>query len=548
MKRIKSYGDGGRTRALAPEDAAISKVLMERNRGKNFVDRAYDYQHQPSIQIPGQLYRSTHLMSYDTNSDGTGRVYPEVVQRNGNLQHLTGDNAWNYADSTGEYITTPSWKTADMLSNYGYKKATGIPTNQYGGTINDNNMKKKGYSIPGYERGGYASYENGNRGISKLGSIIDMATNNNMDYPNPIPHEHPVYRTQNGIMANGGYLGYMQSNPQGGGVMYTNGVRMHQNPQPHGGSNMNGSSWSKFGGNVDNQNFLPAPLEYAYLQQGGHVDRYSHGGYPYYDSSAYPYEDGGQVDNTPDEMKSGGIHINPANKGKFNATKAKTGKTTEELTHSSNPVTKKRAIFAQNASHWSHKKQYGGALRKFVDGGETIPPMEPTMPQPLPTPMPPSPGMPGAYAPPTIPQDQMPQAPPPVFNDESFRDDDRQPQRRQQPIGTGFNNLLGAGLMATSYFEDKRNARNAAGYQRQLGMSDNAFKSQELNTQGNRGNYDQHGNFRPNEMTPSNAGMYYPQRQYGGYQNGGYTQGQEVELHPEEIKRLQKLGYKIQIM
>lgn len=47
------------------------------------------------------------------------------------------------------------------------------------------------------------------------------------------------------------------------------------------------------------------------------------------------------------------IHIKPENRGKFNATKKRTGKTTEELTHSKNPVTRKRAVFAQNASHWN---------------------------------------------------------------------------------------------------------------------------------------------------------------------------------------------------
>ena len=47
----------------------------------------------------------------------------------------------------------------------------------------------------------------------------------------------------------------------------------------------------------------------------------------------------------------GSIHINPANRGKFNATKQRTGKSTEELTHSKNALTRKRAIFAQNASH-----------------------------------------------------------------------------------------------------------------------------------------------------------------------------------------------------
>ena len=55
-----------------------------------------------------------------------------------------------------------------------------------------------------------------------------------------------------------------------------------------------------------------------------------------------------------DEEKSG-IHIKEKNKGKFNATKARTGKSTEELTHSKNPVTRKRAQFALNASKWNKK-------------------------------------------------------------------------------------------------------------------------------------------------------------------------------------------------
>jgi len=55
--------------------------------------------------------------------------------------------------------------------------------------------------------------------------------------------------------------------------------------------------------------------------------------------------------NTDDNMvnyaaNGGSIHIDPKNRGKFNATKKRTGKTTEELTHSKNPLTRKRAIFA----------------------------------------------------------------------------------------------------------------------------------------------------------------------------------------------------------
>lgn len=62
----------------------------------------------------------------------------------------------------------------------------------------------------------------------------------------------------------------------------------------------------------------------------------------------------------------GSIHINPENRGKFNATKKRTGKTTEELTHSKNPLTRKRAIFAQNAAKWHHA--FGGELN--TNGGD----------------------------------------------------------------------------------------------------------------------------------------------------------------------------------
>ena len=51
-----------------------------------------------------------------------------------------------------------------------------------------------------------------------------------------------------------------------------------------------------------------------------------------------------------------GIHIKKKNRGKFNATKERTGKSTEELTRSKNPLTRKRAIFAQNAKKWNKKK------------------------------------------------------------------------------------------------------------------------------------------------------------------------------------------------
>ena len=57
-----------------------------------------------------------------------------------------------------------------------------------------------------------------------------------------------------------------------------------------------------------------------------------------------------------------GIHIKEENKGKFTETKKRTGKSTEELTHSKNPLTRKRAIFAQNSKKWKHED--GGSVHK----------------------------------------------------------------------------------------------------------------------------------------------------------------------------------------
>lgn len=61
-----------------------------------------------------------------------------------------------------------------------------------------------------------------------------------------------------------------------------------------------------------------------------------------------------EIENYVNEKIDDTIHIKKKNIGKFNATKKATGKSTEELTHSKNPLTRKRAIFAQNAKKWNH--------------------------------------------------------------------------------------------------------------------------------------------------------------------------------------------------
>lgn len=55
--------------------------------------------------------------------------------------------------------------------------------------------------------------------------------------------------------------------------------------------------------------------------------------------------------------KNGGIHIKKKNRGKFTETMKRTGKSAEELKHSKNPLTRKRATFALNARRWARNRK-----------------------------------------------------------------------------------------------------------------------------------------------------------------------------------------------
>ncbi len=101
-------------------------------------------------------------------------------------------------------------------------------------------------------------------------------------------------------------------------------------------------------------NYAKENNEYIKVNDPKLAEWISTGGYKQTETAHESFKNGGQ-------MKK--IYIKPENRGKFNATKERTGKTTEELTHSSNPVTRKRAIFAQN---FGGKKEFGG----YIEGNE----------------------------------------------------------------------------------------------------------------------------------------------------------------------------------
>ena len=69
----------------------------------------------------------------------------------------------------------------------------------------------------------------------------------------------------------------------------------------------------------------------------------------------YPTENGVQQIIYTDNYSEGGIHIKKKNRCKFTETMKRTGKTAEELKHSKNPLTRKRATFAINSRKFNHK-------------------------------------------------------------------------------------------------------------------------------------------------------------------------------------------------
>ena len=109
----KYYQDGGTSKL---EGDLISKVIMNRNRGVDFVDRAYalgDNPGTPMFNLPddeqfGQ--NMSHKMAWGDDDNGQAWMYPTIMNPN------------------NEAIQVPN-QYADYISSEGYKNATGM--NQY---------------------------------------------------------------------------------------------------------------------------------------------------------------------------------------------------------------------------------------------------------------------------------------------------------------------------------------------------------------------------------------------------------------------------------
>ena len=112
-RKIKAKkADGGPINTL--EGDLISKVIMNRNRDKDFVQRAYAVGEYPEsnmfVQPDANEFgvNNSHLMGWGEDDKGQAYMYPEVMNPN------------------NEAIKVPN-QYADYISSTGYKKATGMP-------------------------------------------------------------------------------------------------------------------------------------------------------------------------------------------------------------------------------------------------------------------------------------------------------------------------------------------------------------------------------------------------------------------------------------
>ncbi len=100
--------------------------VLNQNKNLNFVQRIRN----PVKTIDlGNGQTGTHLMAYDPKSK---RAFPTIVERDGKLVKLNeGDEAYNYANKTGEYITFKTSEDAKKFANNGYKIVWNNPNNPF---------------------------------------------------------------------------------------------------------------------------------------------------------------------------------------------------------------------------------------------------------------------------------------------------------------------------------------------------------------------------------------------------------------------------------
>jgi hypothetical protein len=121
--KLKKYSDGGKNPNTLEGDL-YSKIIMNRNKDKDFVQRAYAVGQYPESNMFQQFdpsefgQKNSHLMSWGEDDNGQAYIWPSIF------------------NDKNEAIPVPN-QYADYISSIGYKNVTGIPTRQNGGSIKE---------------------------------------------------------------------------------------------------------------------------------------------------------------------------------------------------------------------------------------------------------------------------------------------------------------------------------------------------------------------------------------------------------------------------
>lgn len=105
-----------------PDLESMSKVLTERNKNLNWVQRGINPENFPTIKNEDGSF-STHRLAYSTDDKGQALIYPTIIQNEeGNLIELGDDEAYEYARKTNTFMIVPNEKLAEYYSQNGLIK------------------------------------------------------------------------------------------------------------------------------------------------------------------------------------------------------------------------------------------------------------------------------------------------------------------------------------------------------------------------------------------------------------------------------------------
>ena len=189
----KQYGEGGKVNTL--EGDIISNVLMNRNRDKDFVQRAYAVGQYPNSNMfqtssPDEFgANQSHMMAWGEDDKGQAYMFPTVM------------------NDKNEAIKVPN-QYADYISTEGYKKATGMKKHGNGGPLSATPYNEKmNWMGEQYSDAG-VNISNNKIGVN-LGNYVPLKTNEKTPLFNPnigLDYTNKKGNTFN-INASPGYVG-----------------------------------------------------------------------------------------------------------------------------------------------------------------------------------------------------------------------------------------------------------------------------------------------------------------------------------------------------